>query len=196
VVGWTLGDDAPGNREEACLTHVYAARLRVPTENRSRLRPSGMRTQTKAVLWVGTFAAVVASACSSGPTSPSASSLSVGQWSGTTTQGASIAFTVSSDEVLTTIAVGYAFNGCSGTQTFADLSVPTAPNVTCVPGPCSGTISTYRAIAYSSGLGGTGPSTTVNGLFLPGGRAQGQISFRDYPGCGTAAGVEWTATRR
>jgi len=155
-----------------------------------------MWTQTKAVLWVGTLTGVLASACSRGPTSPSASSLSVGQWSGTTAQGASIAFTVSSDEALTTIAVGYTFNGCSGTQTFADLNVPTAPDVTCIPGPCSGTNSTYRAFAYSSGSRGTGPSTTVNGLFLPGGRAQGQVSFRDYPGCGTAAGVEWTATRR
>jgi hypothetical protein len=155
-----------------------------------------MWTQTKAVLGVGTLAGVLASACGSAPTSPSASSLSVGQWSGTTAQGASIAFTVSSDEILTTIAVGYAFNGCSGTQTFADLSVPTAPNVTCIPGPCSGAISTYRAFAYTSGSDRTGPSTSVNGLFLPGGRAQGLVSFRDFPACGTAVGVEWTATRR
>ena len=157
-----------------------------------------MWTQTKAVLWIGTLAGVLVSACGSGSgtTSPSASSLSVGQWSGTTAQGASIAFTVSSDEALTTLAVGYTFNGCSGTQTFVDLNVPTAPNVTCVPGPCSGTISTYRSLAYSSGSRETGPSTTVNGLFLPGGRAQGLVSFRDYPGCGTATGVEWTATRR
>jgi hypothetical protein len=153
-----------------------------------------MWTQTKAVLRVGTFAGVLASACS--PTSPSGSSLSVGRWSGTTAQGGSIAFTVSSNEALTTIAVGYSFNDCSGTQTFANLNVPTAPNVTCIPGPCSGTTSTYRAFAYSSGAVGTGPSTTINGLFLPGGRAQGQVSFRDFLGCGTATGVEWTATRR
>jgi len=155
-----------------------------------------MWTQTKAVLRLGTFAGVLASACSTGPTSPSASSLSVGQWSGTTAQGASIAFTVSKDEAVTAIAVGYTFNGCAGTQTFADLNVPTAPSVTCIPGPCSETISTYRAFAYSNGSRGTGPSTSINGLFLPGGRAQGEVTFRDYPGCGTAAGVEWTATRR
>jgi hypothetical protein len=156
-----------------------------------------MWTQTKAVLWFGTLTGVLAAACSSnsGPASPSASSLSVGQWSGTTAQGALIAFTVSSDEALTTLAVGYNFNGCSGTQTFTDLNVPTAPDVTCVPGPCSGTTSTYRALSYSSGRG-TGPVTTVFGVFLPGGQAQGQVTFRDYAGCGTAAGVEWTATRR
>ena len=152
--------------------------------------------RTKAVLSVGTLAAVLTSACSRAPTSPSSSSLSVGQWNGTTAQGTSITFTVSSDETLTTIAVGYSFNGCSGTQTFSNLNVPTAPNVTCIPGPCSGTLSTYRAFAYSSGAVGTGPSTTLNGLFLPGNQAQGQVSFRDFPGCGTAAGVEWIATRR
>ena len=155
-----------------------------------------MWKKAKALLRIGSVAGVLASACSSGPASPSASSLSVGQWSGTTAQGASIAFTVSFDEILRTISVGYAFNGCSGTQTFADLNVPTAPDVTCIPAPCSGSLSTYRAFGYTSRSVGTEPSTTINGLFLPGGRAQGQVSFRDFPGCGTAAGVEWTAMRR
>jgi len=155
-----------------------------------------MRTHAKA-LWCGvTLAGVFAVACSDGPTSPSASSLSVGQWSGTTTQGMPIAFTVSSDEAVTTITVGYSFNSCSGTQTFSNLSVPTAPDVNCIPGPCSGPISSYRAFGYENGSVGSGPSTTVNGLFLPGGRAQGQVSFRDYPVCGTATSVPWTATRR
>ena len=148
-------------------------------------------------MWrVGTFAAVLASGCGDGPTAPSASSLSVGQWSGTTAQGTPITFTVSSDEVLIAIAVGYNFNGCSGTQTFSNLNVPTAPGVSCIPGLCSGTTATYPAFQYLGGSRGTGPTTNFNGLFLPGGRAQGLVSFRDYPGCGTAAGVEWTATRR
>jgi hypothetical protein len=103
-----------------------------------------MRTHAQA-LWSGvTLAGVLAVACSDGPTSPSASSLSVGQWSGTTTQGMPIAFTVSSDEAVTTITVAYSFNSCSGTQTFSNLSVPTAPDVNCIPGPCSGPISTCK----------------------------------------------------
>lgn len=155
-----------------------------------------VRTQTTTVWWGVTLVAVLVAGCGDGPTSPSPSSLSVGQWSGTTAQGRPIAFTVSSDEAVTTITVGYSFNSCSGTQTFSNLNVPTAPDVTCIPGPCSGGIATYRAFAYQNGSAGSGPSTTVNGLFLPGGRAQGQVSFRDYPGCGTVAGVEWTATRR
>ena len=114
---------------------------------------------------------------------------------GTTTQGAPITFTVSSDGSLTTIVIGYSFNGCSGVRTFANLNVPTAPNVICIPGPCSNTLSTYRAFSYSSGSVGTGPTTSINGLFLPLDQAQGQASFQDFPGCGTA-GAEWTATRR
>ena len=166
------------------------------TETRVGQGGVAMFTRAKAVWLIGSFAAVFASGCANGPASPSPSSLSVGQWSGSTDQGMPITFTVSSDEVLTTLVVGYSFNSCSGTQTFSDLNVPTRPDVVCIPGPCSGTISTYRAFAYSSGSVGTGPSTAVNGLFLLGGRAQGQASFRDYPGCGTAAGVAWTATRR
>jgi hypothetical protein len=38
--------------------------------------------------------------------------------------------------------------------------------------------------------------TSLNGLFLPGNRAEGQAGFVDYAGCGTASGVTWTAFRR
>jgi hypothetical protein len=64
--------------------------------------------RTKAVLRIGTLAAALASACSRAPTSPSSSSLSVGQWNGTTAQGTSVAFTVASDETLTTLPWGTA----------------------------------------------------------------------------------------
>ena len=141
-------------------------------------------------------ALVVLSACGGSPSSPSFSSLSVGQWAGTTEHGTPITFTVSSDEILTTIAVGYSFNGCSGTQTFSNLSVATVPNLTCIPGPCSGAAASYRSFAYVSGSIGAGPLTSINGLFLPGNRAEGLVSFRDFPGCGTVGGVPWSATRR
>src|SRR5215204_825321 len=63
----------------------------------------------------------LASGCG-GPTDPSPSTLE-GQWSGTTSQGTPISFTVSSDQKVTAITVGYTFNGCAGTQTFANLSL-------------------------------------------------------------------------
>jgi hypothetical protein len=122
-------------------------------------------------------------------------SLSVGEWSGTTSQGAPISFVVSPNETVTAITLGYDFNGCSGSHTFADLNVPTAPNLTCIPGPCSGIQESYRAFGYSTGSA-SGPYTQLNGLFLPGNQAKGQAVFRDYPSCGTAPAVEWTATRR
>ena len=132
------------------------------------------------------------SACS--PTAPSSATL-VGQWSGTTSQGTPITFTVSSDQKVTALSVGYNFNGCSGTQTFSNLNLDTAPNVTCIPGPCSTVISSYRAFSYVTGSI-DGPSTSLNGLFTLTTRAEGQASFRDYAGCGTAVGVAWSATKR
>jgi hypothetical protein len=132
---------------------------------------------------------------SSSPAAPSPpASLSVGKWSGTTAQGAAIAFTVSSDEILTAISVGHNFNGCSGTQVFSNLSSSTVPDVICIPGPCP--VSSYRSFFYSSGSREAGPITTLNGLFLPGGRAEGLVHFVDFPGCGTATSVTWTATRQ
>ena len=135
-------------------------------------------------------------ACTNGPTTPSASSSSAGQWSGTTSQGAAMAFTVSESEMVTSITIGHDFNSCSGSVTFSNLNLPTAPNVTCIPGPCSGTVSSSRAFGYSSSGPIGGPRTSVNGLFLPGNRADGQANFVNYPGCGTATGVTWSAARR
>ena len=41
----------------------------------------------------------------------------------------------------------------------------------------------------------TGP-TSVNAVFLSTTRAEGTVGFCDYPGCGTANGVGWPATKR
>jgi hypothetical protein len=132
-----------------------------------------------------------------GPTSPAeAPTLSIAQWSGTTAQGMPIDFSVSSDEKVTTITIGYNFSACSGSQTFSGLDLRTAPDVTCIPGPCSGAISSYRAFGYASSGPIDGPRTAINGLFVSANRAEGQASFFNYPGCGTASGVGWTATKR
>jgi hypothetical protein len=104
-------------------------------------------------------------------------------------------FTVSPDQKVSAITVGYSFNGCSGLQTFSNLNLETAPMVTCIPGPCPTTVSSYRAFSYST-RSIDGPSFTVNGLFTLATRAEGQVAFKDYPGCGTAAGIGWTATKR
>ena len=108
-----------------------------------------------------------------------------------------ISFTVSPDEKVTSITLGYSFNGCSGSQTFSDLNLETAPpTVICIPGPCSELLAPARRFSYTAGSRVDGPSTTVIGMFTFIDRAEGVANFTDYPGCGTALGVGWTAMRR
>jgi len=139
----------------------------------------------------------VLSACGTGaPTTPSSGGPNLaGQWGGTTSQGTPIAFTISPDQKVTELSVGYSFNGCSGSQTFTGLNLDTAPNVTCIPAPCPGSVSSYRAFGYSSGRIDE-PATSVNGLFLSSSTAQGLAGFANYPGCGTALSVPWSAAKR
>jgi hypothetical protein len=129
------------------------------------------------------------------PNDPSGASYA-GEWSGTTAQGKAISFTISTAETVTAITLGHEFNGCTGSQTFSSLNIGIAPNVQCIPGPCSPSVTSYRAFGYSTGNSSEGPATSLNGLFQSTVRAEGTASFREYPGCGSAIGVPWTATRR
>jgi hypothetical protein len=79
--------------------------------------------------------------------------------------------------------------------TSACTDVPPAPDLTCIPGPCSAAVNSYRPFGYSAGSVG-GPTTQVNGLFLPRSEAKGQATFRNYAGCGDLITTEWTASRR
>jgi hypothetical protein len=97
--------DCSALRFKRALTGLLSLEQRMRSDQHRRRRVWSARiwaTRAKALLWVGAFAGVPASACGSNPTSPSPSSLSVGQWNGTTAQGRAITFTVSSDEMLTT----------------------------------------------------------------------------------------------
>jgi hypothetical protein len=136
----------------------------------------------------------LAGGCSN-PSGPSSNSYA-GQWSGTTAQGKAVTFTISGEEKVTTITLGYEFSGCSGTQTFSNLSLSIAPQVECIPGPCPAAVTSYRAFGYSSGNPIEGPSTDFNAVFMSSGSVQGQVNFRAFPGCGSAVGVSWSATKR
>ena len=129
-----------------------------------------------------------------GPAGPT-TRIQPGEWAGTTAQGSTIRFTIASDEKVTAITVGYNFGSCSGSQTFSNLNLATAPEVICIPGPCSGSITSYRSFNYSSGSPG-GPITSLNGLFVSRNRAEGLLAFRDLPQCGTATGIAWSAESR
>lgn len=136
----------------------------------------------------------LAAACGS-PAGPKGSY--AGEWVGATAQGEPIVFSISSDEAVTSITVGHSFNGCRGSQTFANLNLSIAPKVVCVPGPCSDSITSFRAFGYQSGSSLLGEQTTeVNGGFPPGGGAQGSVNFRNFAGCGNAIGIAWSATKK
>lgn len=133
-----------------------------------------------------TLAAVATiSACGS-PSSPSQQSNYAGVWSGTTSQAASIGFTVSTEQRVTAITVGYSFNGCSGTREFSSLSIELAsPRNPTVPFP---------AFGFSSG-DPDGPNfTRIQGTFSSATAATGSVLLTRYEGCGDAA-VVWSATR-
>jgi hypothetical protein len=110
-----------------------------------------------------------------------------GQWKGTTSQGRPITFTVSLDQKVTAITVGYSFNGCSGLNTFSNLNldIGNTPNPATTLGPGFG---------FGSGPPDGPNYTQVYGSFSSNTTATGSVIFGGYPGCGNAGGI-WTATR-
>lgn len=135
-----------------------------------------MSALRSAGLGLALLTGLLTTACS-GPTSPSGSSVI---WSGTTSQGMSISFTVSSGNVLRSLTIGHNFNGCSGAETFSNLEVVILNGV----------------LGFESGERGTGPTTTVVGVLPPFGQAHGAAYFQNFPGCGSAVEVDWTAQRQ
>ena len=126
------------------------------------------------------------------PTGPSAAAGYNGQWSGTTSQGRPVEFTVSSNHV-TAVTVGYVFGGCSGSKTFANLNV----EIFDVSGPGPGgqtTPNSSKGFAYGSGAP-DGSSVQIQGFFRSNTTADGVVVFAEYPGCGDGFGL-WTATKR
>lgn len=130
----------------------------------------------------------VMSACGSSPAAPSSGGTGYdGQWSGTTSQGRSISFTVASQKV-TAITIGYNFNGCSGEKTFPNLSLdignPPNPSPTLGPG-----------FGFGSGNPEEPNYTQVYGNFSSTTAASGSAVFLGFTGCGNSGGF-WTAARR
>ena len=134
------------------------------------------------------------SACGS-PSGPSKANYE-GQWTGTTAQGKTVTFTISSDQNVTAMTIGHEFNGCSGTQTFSSLSLSITPQVQCIPAPCSNQLMSYRAFHYSTVNQLDAPGTSVNAVFTSENRLEGLVNFHAFPGCGSAMSVPWSATKR
>jgi hypothetical protein len=132
-------------------------------------------------------AIVTACGSATAPSSDPASNGYAGQWSGTTAAGRPFSFTVSADQNVTDVAVGYGFNGCSGVKTFSGLRLAiAAPLNPTSPGPGFG---------YGSPtLDGTN-YTQLTGRFPSDRTATGTAVFIEFPGCGSSVDI-WNATRR
>jgi hypothetical protein len=150
------------------------------------------RTQTfgSAIVTAASFALllVTSTTCGSSSTPPAPTPAGyAGQWSGTTSQGRTIAFTVSTAQRVTEISIGYNFNGCSGTNTFPNLNldIGTAPSQPAGASPGFG---------FGSGAPDSLNYTQVLGTFNSSTAATGSMAF-GVTSCGTSGGI-WSATRR
>jgi hypothetical protein len=127
---------------------------------------------------------ILLGACENGPTTPTSAGYS-GEWSGTTSQGSPITFSVSTSEKLTKIAVGYSFNGCTGSSSLApDVALERSS----VPVE-------VRLLDYESAPPGTPNRMLFHFLFTSSTAAQGMVTFVDFTGCGTI-NATWTAVKR
>jgi hypothetical protein len=138
------------------------------------------------LVWV---AAIATDCGSTGPTGPQGGSARYeGQWSGVTSQGRTISFTVSPDQKVTTITLGYSFNGCTGTSSFPNL------NLIIASGPSPGSPTPGPGFGYGSGPPDGPNYIQVYGAFSSYMAATGSVAFGDFSGCGNGGGI-WTATK-
>jgi hypothetical protein len=138
---------------------------------------------------------IAQSACgSSPPTAPSGDGGAsyTGRWSGTTSQGGSISFTVSSSNKVTELAFAYSFGGCSGTRTFSGLALDIA---TSTPMPGVPNQVPYTGFSHASGPTDQPNYTQVLAEFSSNTAAFGSIGFLDFPGCGSTVAV-WSMSKR
>jgi hypothetical protein len=131
--------------------------------------------------FAGGLAVLIGCACS--PSRPAPLNFS-GDWTGTTSQGRPIAFTVSADLTITRLSVDYAFGTCSG-------NVTVSPNVA-----LTNTSGTAVALVAYAPNGPGGPNRAVVRFLFPSiAEASGSAEFSDIATCGNSTAT-WTATKR
>jgi hypothetical protein len=85
---------------------------------------------------------------------------------------------------VTSLSVGYNFNGCSGVHAVPNANLP---------------IGTAAASGTGFGYGSGSPEhpnfTQIYGTFSSSTRATGSMIFGGYAGCGNSLGI-WTAAKR
>ena len=157
---------------------------------------------TRSAVYVLMLCLITTACGDSEPTAPSPAPSSgyAGRWSGAvvvlplippgagipTRQSQPLSFTVSADQRVTDISIGYNFSGCSGVKTFSGLSVPIG---------ASGSLG-QQGWAYISPFASDGRDRTeLYGQFASDRTASGLAIFADFPGCGSGLG-DWTATEQ
>jgi hypothetical protein len=117
-----------------------------------------------------------------------------GEWSGPTIQGRVVSFTVSPNQKVTSITVGYNFNGCSGSRTFSNLSLDIA-TVQRPPGSPSAGPFENAGFGYGSGPIDQPDFLGISGSFTSTDTAVGVLTFSNFSSCGNGVAI-WNATRR
>lgn len=115
-----------------------------------------------------------------------------GEWSGATSQGATITFTVSPLNVVTSITVGHHFNGCRETRTFSGLSLDVGGG-SALPGRAP--TSARPGFGFGSGSPEAPNFVQVTGQFTSSQAASGTVTFLNFAPCGHAIAL-WNATKR
>jgi hypothetical protein len=156
-----------------------------------------------AAVAIGVLSVACSTSTSTGPSTPASSGYD-GQWTGTTSQGTPITFSVVNQRV-TTITFDYNFQGCAGAKTFsqlqllilnlpADFAFASASQVQIVP---AGTPSFTYGSNESSG-----PNLTqLIGAFTSTNVAVGQLLYGGYscsqpqPGFTIVDSLVWNASR-
>lgn len=134
--------------------------------------------------FAGGMAILIGCACApAAPARPTPLDFS-GEWTGSTSQTRPIAFTVSPDLRITSVALDFSFSGCAGS-----LSLPADVTLLNATG-------TAAAAFTHAPNGPTGSNrTTIHFLFPSIASALGTIEFSDYAGCGNATAT-FNASKR
>ena len=132
-------------------------------------------------------------ACSSGSvTAPDGLERAyTGEWTGATSQGTTITFSVSAPNIVTSITIGHSFNGCRDTQTFSGLSVGIGESG--LPGRMP--TPSNPGFGFGSGSPEAPNFVQVAGQFTSSQSANGTVTFLNFGGCGDTV-EHWTATKR
>ena len=131
-------------------------------------------------------------ACSSGSvTAPGGvERVYTGEWTGATSQGTTITFSVSAPNIVTSITIAHNFNGCRDTQKFSGLSLGIGESG--LPGRMP--TSSRPGFGFGSGSPEAPNFVQVTGQFTSSHVANGTVTFLNFGACGNAAAI-WNAAR-